>query len=295
MNTARELRYRLLRLFPVAVVKQYFEPAGRTQYEMLEEITSGTTAEEINSFCFDNFGFTKQHIYLFQIGRFQIDRLDAVDDLLPTAELISKSKTAGTVRYSYLFSHTYDLAGIEESTRTFRELHLLFNQPIMIEITSASMKISLTIVEKNPESYLNGFKVYQAKRRMEDEDIVGSVMLRMADFSGAPPVPLDINRGIKHLWNHDLIDAVSIKYKKENSMAAEVMDEDMTFKNKYPEDFRKVLTAPLRKNTFRFLRDAEHYCDFVADPTAAILSFNKYPKEQNQISNVVSKILSHNA
>lgn len=292
MNNARELRYRLLRLFPIAVVKTAFPSLRGTQPVILDQIASSASEAVVNGFVVANFGFVKKHISLFELPDVNIHSLDNVNDLL-NGELIDKVVTQDSIRYIYLFQHIYDVPATLETDGSFHRLAVAFKQPISIEITRTRLIVSLTILERNPKNYLHGYLVYNAKRRVEDKDLVEALLVKLAE-TFPPASLLDINQGVKSLWENDLIDARAVKYRRDSSVATEVMDENFTYKERYPERYLEVIQAPLKKHTFRFLQNHDQYCDFESDPSAGILSFNKYPSELNQIENVVREILDQN-
>ena len=173
-------------------------------------------------------------------------------------------------------------------------LQMVFLQPIQIVITPNAIILKLTILERNPNSYLDDYEVIKHTRETEDDILFQNIAnhFRLTFNSEFPS--LDINRGVKYLWENDMIDALSVKYKRETSMATEVMDEDYTFKQQNPVRYNEVITSPLRKHAFRFITDTVDYCDFVTDPTAGNISFHKYPSDSNQINNVISEILRNN-
>jgi hypothetical protein len=63
MNSPNALLYRILRLFPVSVVKANFETENKVQNPMLHEIVNSVSRENILDFVINNIGFTKQHIF----------------------------------------------------------------------------------------------------------------------------------------------------------------------------------------------------------------------------------------
>ncbi|MGI6339382.1 MAG: hypothetical protein ACOXZV_08410 [Bacteroidales bacterium] len=291
MNTDSDLLYRLLRLYPVSVVKSNFDTDNRVQIPMLHEIVSKIPREAINEFAVNNLGFTKQHVFIFNNPvRFH----DAAShNFKPESHYVSFNNE-GIKSDVYFIEQDYNLIVSEKENGNIARMVLRFRQPMVIELNINHIILKFTILERSPSSYLDDYEVLKFTRVFEDEQIVEQFVQHFRSIYSADLHRLDINRGVKHLWNNNFIDAISIKYKRTASMATEVMDEDFTFKSQYPEKFNEVMLSPLRKHAFRFLINQDDYCDFVVDPTEGMLSFNKYPTSINQIYNVITEILRYN-
>lgn len=290
MNNETDLLFRLLRLFPVSVIKENFETENRVQNSMINEIIRNYPTEVIINFAVQNFSFTKQHVYFFHSNG---NNFRADHGFNP--ENLRNSTVENEIRTdTYLIRQRYNLVVTSIQNDNISRLNLDFFQPFQIVISPTSFYIRLTILERNPNSYLEDYEVIRYSRENDDDIQISEICNYFQDNLNFGSVVLDINRGVKSLWQNDLIDAISVKYKRDTSVATEVMDENYTFKTQYPERYNEVMASPLRRHTFRFLNNNEDYCDFMTDPSAGTLSFNKYPSNLNQISNVISAILRNN-
>src|SRR5688572_20462049 len=99
MNTSADLKRRLLRLFPVSILKSHFTPTSKTQSDILTELIQKND-EEIVQFAFSNLEFTRQHVFLFEHS-LQVEGLSNID-VLP-ASFISRHTPNGKVILNYLY------------------------------------------------------------------------------------------------------------------------------------------------------------------------------------------------
>jgi hypothetical protein len=289
MNSVASLKYRLLRLFPVAVVKSQLNPEGKTQGEMLTELQAQSDAVLVQ-FAFDNFGSTKQHVFLFEHD----GTLNALNNqTLLDHGLVACHQTPGKITYTYLFKHHYDVKAVHTETG-YEVLDVVFRQPILITITPDHVSVALTILEKSLKGYLQDYEVLYAKRRLEDQDVIEMVKNGFMDSVGVTLDPLDLNSGIKALWTANTIDSTSLKYKRASSVASVIMDEEFLFRQENPAEWLQVMNSPLKKTVFRYVVPSDDLCNFECDPGAGSISFNVYPKTINQIDNVVSQIIAAN-
>ena len=73
-------------------------------------------------------------------------------------------------------------------------------------------EVHLTTMEKDLEAYLEGEKpVYSVRRDLEDKDVLKDLHKGLADTMTLSK--LDINAGVKYLWDQDLIDALRVAWK----------------------------------------------------------------------------------
>jgi len=129
--------------------------------------------------------------------------------------------------------------------------------------------------------------------KVNDESIVIETINQ--HFNGLMPSVCDLNRGIKHLWDDDIVDSKYAKWKKNRSTTTETMDENYTLKNQYPVIYQDLINSPLRKMIFKYLPDDEQLPDhFTIDPGNGQISIPLYPNNENQNKNVVTEIISNN-
>jgi hypothetical protein len=282
----------MLRLYPVASIKKNFKTTKKKHFELLDEIITSSKADDILNFAFTNAGRTKQHLFLFNnpVGYDKAKKHTFYPQFLKNTK-----ESNGVFISNYMFRQTYTISAVIRASGVFQNLNLDFYQPVSVEITKEYLLLRLTKLEKNPKSYLPAYEVFTYKRKKEDEDVMKEFINHINTTLGCSIYALDLNRGVKKLWEDDLIDAMYVRYKDTTSTVSVSMDEDYTYKDQNPEGYKIAMGAPLMKHIFRFLKDnTNKYCDFYTDPTEGIIAFNKYPNDINQINNVVSEILKNN-
>lgn len=287
MNAPLELHKRLLKLYPVKIVKDHFEPEGATQAEMIPEIVNNNNLNTIKQFALDNHNYSKQHIYFFKLNRnfvrrdFNLNNLD-----LPLEEEII---IEGGYNFKFLPQIDYNVVlgnPTEEST-------LKFYQPVMVRVKDSILTISTTIMEKNLEYYYGNRKVYEANKAHGEDYLIKLISQHFETFYDVSP--LDLNRGIKQLWEDDLIDSKYVRWKKSHSTTTEQMDEEYTLKQKYPDIYNQLIQSPLNRTIFKNITDNEDICShFTIDPSKGFLTISIYPDNLEQTSNVINKILVNN-
>lgn len=279
MNTSKKLLERLVKLFPVKVVKDYFNTT-------IEDVMNKPETA-VKNFCFANLNSTKQHIYIYNIDKkFNVNTYD--ENNFPVKVY---SKTIDTINSSFI---CYQLI---EFTVTLIEPYetktIQFYQPILVNFIKKHLVIQITILEKNINTYFGGRVVVKSVRDISEEDIINNIR-HYFDAEYTTRI-CDINKGIKTMWKNDLIDSRHVKWKKNKSTATEVMDENYTLKQQYPDVYNDLVKAPLNKTVFKYLKEDDVLVDhFTTEPTYGELSVPIFPKTPNQISNVISQILSSN-
>ncbi len=289
MNSPTELNSRLLRLFPVEVLKKEFQLTKKTRDEIIEEIVRSQSSAAIEVFVKNNFEYTKQHVFLYKGSKGFQDLFSNSPSILGgTKSTISKA--SGTI--FTLINQEHEVILAPGTTTNYSKKIINYPQPCKIEIEKDLLKVRLTILERNPANSLQKFNVVKFKRIKDDFSIIERIV---ADYSKnlIQLNVVDINKGIKWLWDKDYIDAKYVKYKRHSSTATETMDEDFTLKVKYPGRYSEIIQTPLRKHAFRFLIDTQDHCDFETDPTGGQIAFNKY-SSKTQVNNVIDKITSNN-
>lgn len=288
MNSNKNLSKRLLNLFPSKVVKEHFRKDDKEK-DSIEEIADKNSETNINSFAFNNLQYTKQHIYIYTLGKKfsnkKFDRqefpLEIINERLDGNDFIFTCK--GTVGFNvFVF-----VEGGNPIKNTMQ-----FYQPITIHISDNHLIVKFTMLEKNINSYFENKKVILDTKSNDEEEILNQILQFFTDHDIAI---CDINKGIKHLWDKDVIDSKFAKWKKNRSTTTEAMDEGHTLKNEYPEQYKSLMKSPLNKNIFKYLHADDEMVDhFTADPTIGQINIPLYPKNPNQINNVISKVLSNN-
>jgi len=284
-NTERDLRKRLLHLLPVRVVKEHFDQTG--SFEDISEHLSALPTRTLMGFYFDNFNLSRQNIYLFELNK-NFSR-NSINQALPLT--IHHEVSRGGMWYFSCYAKTEFSVYLDNPVALEA---LIFYQPIHITISGRKIAIAFTKLEKNVNSYFPQDRSARRSTVKNDQDILLKEIL--AHLSQTYSVStLDFNKGIKGLWANDDIDCFKIQFKNPHSVRVETMDGTLTFKTKYPLEYAEIVGRPMGSAQWKYLRGDDYLCDtFTADPSKGEISITKFPENNNQIANVINKILASN-
>lgn len=286
MNSRHEITSRLLGLFPKQVIARAFGGKKAKKDELLTDIARGLEEQDILNFVHDNIDFTRQHVYFFT---HDIRKLGDLPTKLVSGKLGLVQGDGIIVEYFGLYDVSYTVF-LQDP---YEPVSLLFKCPLRLILNKDLLGIHFTILEKNLQSYFGDRKVLTTRRAIEEKDIIDLVVNELGKHGTINSC--DLNKGIKELWDHDYIDALEIQYRKDRSTSKEVMDEEYTFKQQYPELYKEAMLMPLVKVLFKFLVDRDKYCNhFVIEPTLGKITFPVSPKEKEHNLNVIRKILEFN-
>lgn len=289
MNSKSELFKRLLKLFPVKSLKENFALDVRTQDEMVNEIVKSGTQETIFNFVAQNINLAKQHIYIFN-HNFGNDYKNIESNFIPYK---SYRKEVKKDEINFVYFHNLPFTAVV--TNPLETTDINFYWPFKVTIDRKNLFIQFIILEKNINSYFPADrKVVHAEKQLEEDQIVEGIVNHLKVKNKISVC--DLNKGIKKLWEQDLIDSKYVKYKKSKSTTTEAMDESFTVKKQYPEVYKELVNAPLNKTIFQVIDDVnEEYCNhFSIDPNEGKISIPTFPKNIIHIDNVVRKIIQHN-
>jgi hypothetical protein len=286
MNGKKKLMERLVHLFPVKVLKDFFNETGNAD-SVIDAIVSKRTDAVITDFVFSNYSSTRQTIYLFQLNK-NFSRT-IIDGTFPI-KIVKESKSAN--QYTFLCLPQTEFS-VYLSNPTSKA-DLFFLQPVLIIIENKSLSIIFTKLEKNVHTYFPSQR--EAKRASvkndEEETLSNLLTFFRTHFS---VLPTDFNKGIKYLWDKDDIDCHKIQWRRPHSTSTETMDGILTFKQKYPAEYKEIIKTQLSKSLWKYLLSDDYLCEgFTADPSHGEISITKFPKDPNQTKNVITKILANN-
>lgn len=287
MNTKNEVLARLLRLFPAKKIKSQWSVKG-SKDDLVADIAKKKSDDEIHQFARDNSGLTKQLISVRSNETIPLAKLPP--SILSFGNLISKEEMKGRVEYFYLLDLVYNV--ILQAPLEKAELH--FKWPVKVVFENKHFLIYVTIMEQNVKSYYPLERsAIVATRNLREEDIVFGVCdtLKLDSTKSA----LDLNKGIKALWDSNLFDAFNTRFKKANSTSSEAMDKGRLLKRDNPQDYAILIRKPLLKTGFVFLTKSDQFPDhFIANPTFGEISIPTYSDDINVSENVIREILKYN-
>ena len=144
-------------------------------------------------------------------------------------------------------------------------------------------------MNKKPEAYVTGGRhVVRSRREPADRDLLEEFYPTSGDCV------LDLNRGIKTLWDANEYDAPSVQYRRSRSTLRQIMDEEFTIKRDDPKTYADLIGKPL--GTTRLIITQEDPCIryFVTDPTQGRLTFHVHSLSSDCIDEFSRKIIAAN-
>lgn len=286
MTNNRDLIKRLLRLFPTNILKSYFNLKGNND-EIIEIISGNSNAASIIDFAFQNQAFTRQNIYLFEFD-------SAFDHAIINSSFPLKVEKEYQVSNEYIYFCLPETEYSVYLSNPTEKVNISFLQPITIHIKNKSLIAICTKLEKNIQTYFPDIREAKKASVRNDEEVTIKNLIEFFKLH-YNVTSTDFNKGIKAMWHVDDIDCHKIQWRNPHSITNETMDGTMTFKNKYPNEYSKIILTPISKSIWKYLLPNEYLCEgFSADPTNGQLSITKSPKTPNQVQNVITKILANN-
>lgn len=129
---------------------------------------------------------------------------------------------------------------------------------------------------------------------ISEDTVVAQLKTYVEATSAVTSVPLDVNRGIKYIWDNDIIDSPRVRAKKPRSTSQETMDAGLYLKREEPQRYAELIQDPLLKAIFYCMQRPEELGrKFVCDATNGRFSFTSY-SQPLVIENVIRLVLQHN-
>lgn len=283
MNNETNLLKRLLKSYPIKILKEVFDIKGLNQKNVIDEILASNNHQVIKNFIFDNFSFLRQHIYIYDITGIINNAWICDEDLYYNESIVNRNDRA----INLFFQATYKVF----STETNSLLEVFFYKPVQIRIQNNKLIISINIQERDTANLFPS-RSFLVSKNMSDNEILTHIVSKMP--LTASLVKTDLNKGIKQLWEEDFVDAAYVQFKKASSTSTESMDENFTLKVKAPDEYKRLLNEPLQKNVLKILGSEDIISHFTSEPCIGRLSFTKFPETLNSIPELINLILSKN-
>jgi len=277
--TAEQLR-RLLEFFPAPKLKYEWPGLKGQKKEDACQLIAGTGDHaRIGTFLMANFAHCRQHVLLLSRQKKESDPLAA----LPHSDLLGEphggvSFHLATVQYS-----VYLLDPVEEV-----QISVLW--PIKIEQQDEITLLRTFVLERDPSNY-SGRTLLKAVRHFDEKKLA-------SDLAQLGLPGLDINKGVKALWDSKAVDAPRVRYKESGSTNTVDMDDGMGLRDTKPEAYEEIVKKPLLNTNFRPQSDPEDpekaQKIFQANPTFGRLGFTSYSEDPGDTDAVIKSILQNN-
>lgn len=286
MNQQKDLYSRLLELFPISEVKRFYNLKG-TAHEVIDAVTNqnGYT-NSVKAFFNQHFVYTRQTIRLFEIQRIPPTPLPADFPLAIESDTVVNGERI----ISFLPRTTFSL--IVDGNPPSKE-NIVFFLPGRIVIRNKIVIIQFTKLKKTLSTYYPGQIIKVLSITNTDEDLAAQIVSWFGNTQAI--TELDINKGIKHLWDKDVIDSSQSNWEDGLSKNSKTMNLKYLIKKDDALKYAEIIKGPLEKSLFLYLKGDGNMCsDFNCDPTRGLIIINKSPKSANQVENVINQILANN-
>jgi hypothetical protein len=285
LNSDLEINKRLLKAFSVESLKAVFNLTGSKERQpgLITGITKSHNSKIINDTVFKNFSLLKQYVYLYEVKGVLNDQW-----LDNHPAFLSKQK----INNSHLIFNLLVPVKYEGYNKTQgKTVEFEFLVPVQIHKKKTVLIIHINILERDIATITTD-KIYSSNRDINDEKILEGII---PYANPAILFKLDLNKGIKKLWDIDDIDAIKINYKKAKSTSLEVMDENAGgIKKEMPLLYAQIIKTPLRQATFRVLKHKHLMNFFIVNPSAGTFQISVFPQHLNGINDLIDLVLTNN-
>lgn len=292
MNSETSLRKRLMGMLPASDLKALRQFKG-TKHELIQQLATALTTQQAWELAFQLFPLLKQHTYLYTHPLTANPAI--VGSVISSANFVRQENVGAAILLDHIHEVTYDIMALDIANGVVRGQQLKFYVPIRVHIEPQRMFVSMVILEKDLASHLgDGWRVITSQRNRDEKAILAEVI------AGVPaaliPSPLNFDKGVKKLWDDGLIDTPFITIKNSDSTRTESMDSNTLFKDKYPQEYARIVSKPLLETLF--VPTDEKSTDlpraFKVAPMKGEISFTLYQPSTEAISNVLNGILTNN-
>lgn len=271
-----ELRQRLLDMFPVTNLRSAFSLRGNKE-TITKQLATGTSKahlDDLAKFVDDHLALCKQHIYVFAS-----DEEVAIPEALDHAERVSFGDDHA------LFIARVEYQVVKEEPLEYDSIDFLW--PVRIERRGTHLLVKFAVLEKSIPSYFTR-NVFVRGKSLTEELITKPLLLNgtlgIADF----------NKGIKHLWATDKIDATRIKYMKPGSTNTQSMHEAKELKKNDPDAYEELKQLPLYTSIFIGHEELAALGTFAVSPSEGFIGFTHFATEGETGDELIQQILANN-
>ncbi len=276
-------RKRLLELYSIAALRGRWPDIAGSKEELCFALATNDAAQaDIVDFAREMLGSCRQHVFIYSHA-LDLNHLPPIP--VADAERVAEQQTDGTRQILYLVRFAYNVVLRDP----LEEAELRFLWPIRLDFTEYHVAIRFVTLEKNIATYFDGRSYYISRRSADEKSILNEIE------NTIQITPTDLHKGVKVLWDTDVIDSPRAKFKKPYSTADEAMDEDRFIKEHDPELYDLVKDLPLFNTLFHVLPNNGINVDvFSVNPSKGVINFPRYTERVGDTDELVAAILRHN-
>jgi len=278
---------RLLNLYPVDLLRATWDLNNLHKDQAVARIVKDSPEPAILDFAAKHHPCTRQHVYLFDLA-------SPVENGFPSNPIggniapVIRRVVGGRREYFFCVDLKFAIVLLNVP----RHDHIEFKWPIFILAEDRVLQIKFTTMEKDLGAYFDGAPVSVRVRSVDEKSIIQSVKETLSPTW--EPSPMDINKGIKALWEQDFMDSPQAQWKNAKSTTIETMDEHLMIKRERQDVYNTLVNAPLLKTQFQVRDDESPVSRFVVDAGSGIIKFPKFSMRPEGTTDVIAKILELN-
>ncbi|HEV8238116.1 MAG TPA: hypothetical protein VGS57_01965 [Thermoanaerobaculia bacterium] len=279
------LAVRLLDLYPLEQLRQYFDLPTGTKAQVIEAILGSRDGGEVDAFIITHHLTTKHHVHLHRCS--DVTVRDLPEGLLDDGRLLASDPARTSRSWFYLL----DLPYVVYLADPLEKKAVDYLWPVHVTCGRNSLELRFTIMEKNLAAQYEPGRVIRSIKDLDE----AMVEILVFDSLGLSDVhPEDLNEGVKALWDEGLIDAPAVQFKKARATTRQVMDGNYLVKRDDPSLYDDLRDKPLLATTFKWMGDSIGLDHFTVDPTKGIVSFRTFSHLDQGAAYVVREIRRRN-
>lgn len=271
---------RLLKLFPADILRTVWgTDTLKTKDAIAASIArQAAIRQQVAAFVDAHFSCCKQHVYILAVG----DQPTRLANQIGELELLDR--TAGRALYLTRVQRHVIIDGNPPQHES-----ISFLLPVVIESIEGHLVVRFVTLEKKLSAYFPGQTIFNGPAGIDERDLVATVMASL-ELGIA-----DLNAGVKELWHTGFMDAFSVRFKRPQSTAFEVMDEERGIREHNDHLYQQLRTLPLGNTLFRM--DPQQGLGvetFSVDPSKGTIGFGRYSETAGETDRVIREILQRN-
>jgi hypothetical protein len=279
-NASIQQLRRLLEFFPAPKLKEEWPGTkGQKKSDVCEIIAGTRDYNRMSAFLRQNFAHCRQHVHILSRNNKEADPLAA----LPASDPIGDAVGAVSFHLASVPYTVYLLDPIEKTS-----IDVLW--PIKIQQADEITIVRTFVLERDPSNY-TGRPLLKAIREFDEKKLA-------VDLANLGLPGKDLNKGVKHLWRSEEIDAPRVRFKKEQSTNTVDMDEGKGLRETDPDAFKDIMGRPLLNTNFRSEPDPEDPEKvqklFQVNATFGRIGFTSYNDDPGDTDAVIESILANN-
>lgn len=284
-TASQEQLRRLLKLFPVGAVRDYWpEATSRKQAELIVEATADLNHDLIARFVRDQAGRTKQHVYFYR----RDPKAPVPAPLLPKESFLGSVTNGTCTTHHHVLYFEYEVILLGEKNRTDTVLSFLW--PISIEFRKGSVVVRFTKMAKDPSAYFPDKRVVVTGTSTDERAVLG----RMAQAHGQPFEPMDIHDAIVALIDEGTLDSRKAAWLGDGSTDSTALHEEGRLRRDKPDMWESVKTTEMLNTVLVPESNAVQLRHFRVRPGKGTLDFSVYADDPAHTADLIQLILDKN-